>query len=75
MTPDEARHELAAVAKARRKMDGREEAAITAGWRAGLRPSEIAALAERSTAHVRKLRPGDVPPARMGGNAARKQPE
>lgn len=72
MDQDDARRELAATRRAREKMDGREQAAIAAGWRAGVRPSEIAALIGRSPAHIRKLRPDDVPPARMGGGAARK---
>lgn len=71
MTQDEIRRELATVRRAREKMDGREHAAIIAAWRAHLRPSEIAALVGRSPAHVRKLRPDDVPPARLGGNAKR----
>ncbi len=69
MTQDDARRDLTAVATDRQAIDGREHAAITAAWRAGLRPKEIAALVQRSPAHIRKLRPDDVPPARMGGNA------
>jgi hypothetical protein len=76
MTPDEAGKELDAVAAERRKLDKRlqlldqrEHAAIEAAWRARITPTEIAIRIGRSTAHVRKLRPDDVPPARMGGMA------
>ena len=79
MTPEEARRELDAVAAARRELaeqaqqlDQREHAAIEAAWRAKVTPTEIAIRVGRSTAHVRKLRPDDVPPARLGGGAARK---
>lgn len=68
---DDIRRELAAVRKARAKTETREREAIAAAWRAHVPPGEIAALISRSPAHVRKLRPADVPPARMGGNAKR----
>ncbi|MFG1846829.1 hypothetical protein [Micromonospora carbonacea] len=87
MTPEEAREdardELDAIATERRKLDRRihlldqrERAAIEAAWRAKVGPTEIAMRVGRSTAHVRNLRPDDVPPARMGGMAkVRRQSE
>ncbi|QKW15435.1 hypothetical protein [Verrucosispora sp. NA02020] len=73
---DDVRAELDAVAAARRRLDKqaalldeREHAAIQAAWRDKVTPTEIAMRVGRSTAHVRKLRPDDVPPARMGGMA------
>ncbi|MEV2239574.1 hypothetical protein [Micromonospora sp. NPDC049891] len=76
MTPDEARRELNAIANERRRLDKRiqlldqrERAAIEAAWRARVTPTEIAIRVGRSTAHVRKFRPDDVPPARSGGMA------
>jgi hypothetical protein len=46
---------------------------IAAAWRDHMPPGEIAKLADRSSAHVRKHRPEDVPPAKLGGNAAPKR--
>ena len=74
------RQELADNAQRRSEVES-EKAALEAAernliadaWHAGLQPGEIAALIQRSGAHVRKLRPGDVPPARLGGNAAPKK--
>lgn len=51
-----------------------ERELITDAWRAGISPKEIVALTGRSPAHVRKLRPANVPPARTGGNAANRHP-
>ncbi len=69
---------LKAIAARRRKLDKAIEAldteereAIAAAWRARMMPGEIAKHVDRSTAHVRKFRPEDVPPARTGGNAKR----
>lgn len=77
---DDVRSELDAVAAARRRLDKqaalldeRERAAIQAAWREKVPPTEIAARVRRSTAHVRKFRPEDVPPARTGGMAKRAQ--
>lgn len=77
---DALRKELHAIAAKRRRLhreiqqlDARERAALEAAWRERMPPTEIAALVERSSAHVRKFRPGDVPPARMGGAAKVKQ--
>lgn len=74
------RQHLADITRARLKLvaeieavERQEAEAIAAAWRDRVPPTEIARLAERSTAHVRKLRPADVPPARMGGNAAPKR--
>ena len=50
-----------------------ERAAIVDAWRAGVPPTKIAALSHRTPTHVRNLRPDDVPPARLGGGAARKR--
>lgn len=79
MTLDDPRAELDAIAKARRRLarevealDVREREAIEAAWRHGVTPTEIAIRVGRSTAHVRKLRPDDVPPARTGGFASEK---
>ncbi|MFI7073518.1 hypothetical protein [Micromonospora sediminicola] len=76
---DEIRAELDAVAAARRRLnkqaahlDQRERAAIEAAWRGNVTPTEIAMRVGRSTAHVRNLRPDDVPPARKGGFASPK---
>lgn len=71
---------LTEAAERRRAADERvgqaataERAAIVDAWRAGIAPTRIAVLAERSGAHVRNLRPEDVPPARLGGGAAPKR--
>lgn len=73
------RHELATNREDRTKLttklDGLEQQErdlIAAAWRDHVPPVEIAALTGRSPAHVRKLRPEDVPPLRTGGNAAPK---
>jgi hypothetical protein len=50
-----------------------ERALIAQAWREHLPPGEIAALVGRTGAHVRKFRPEDVPPAKLGGNAAPKR--
>lgn len=63
----EARNELEQEAS---RLDDRERAAIEAAWRDNVPPTEIAMLVGRSPAYVRKLRPADVPPARLGGGAA-----
>lgn len=74
------RQELAANAKERADLtaslaaaEQRERELIADAWRDHISPGEIAALAGRSGAHVRKLRPDDIPPARMGGGAAQKR--
>ena len=46
---------------------------IAAAWRDHISPGEIADLTGRSAAHVRKIRPADVPPARTGGMASPKR--
>ncbi len=50
-----------------------ERKLIAEAWRAHIPPAEIAKLTGRSPAHVRKLRPDDVPPLRLGGGAAPKR--
>jgi hypothetical protein len=79
MTSD-VREQLAALAKRRSEIEAektelekQERALIAQAWRDHIPPGEIAALVQRSGAHVRKLRPGDVPPARLGGGAAPKR--
>lgn len=76
MTSD-VREQLAANAKRRaeveaerKKLEAEEHILIAQAWREHVPPGEIAASAQRSGAHVRKLRPEDVPPARLGGGAA-----
>lgn len=71
---------LTEAAARRRKADAEqveaataERAEIVAAWRAGMAPSKIARAVDRTDAHVRKLRPDDVPPARLGGGAAPKR--
>lgn len=66
----ERRAEIAAQGAA---AEQEERDLIVAAWREHIPPGEIAALAQRSGAHVRKLRPEDVPPARLGGGAAPKR--
>ena len=77
MVPD-IRKSLAANAEQRvklaaelAKVEQTERELVAAAWRAQVPPGEIAALARRSGARVRKLRPADVPPAKLGGNAKR----
>ena len=79
MTGD-VREQLAANAKRRAELaadtataEQEERDLIAAAWREHIPPGEIAALVQRSGAHVRKLRPDDVPPARLGGGAATKR--
>lgn len=74
------RQQLTDNAKRRAAVDVESKAAeqeerelIAEAWRAHLPPAEIAQLAGRSAAHVRKFRPHDVPPLRLGGNAAPKK--
>lgn len=78
LTPAQAAalHELDQVAVAREELDReiaqlneRERSVIQMAWRDKVPPTEIALLVDRSAAHVRKLRPADVPPARTGGTA------
>jgi hypothetical protein len=52
------------------RIEHEEDTLIVEAWRAHVPPTEIARLVQRSTAHVRRLRPDDVPPARLGGMAA-----
>lgn len=79
MTGD-VRERLAANAKKRADLASETTAAeqeerdlIAEAWHEHVPPGEIATLAHRSGAHVRKLRPEDVPPAKLGGNAAPKR--
>jgi hypothetical protein len=79
MTSD-VREQLAANTKRRAELaaetaeaEQEERDLIAAAWREHIPPGEIAALAGRSGAHVRKLRPSDVPPAKLGGGAAPKR--
>lgn len=72
MTPAEHLANLRAIAAERQAIAEREKAAIIAAWYDRVPPSKIAAAVERSTTHVRELRPDDVPPARLGGGAAGK---
>lgn len=65
--PAKIRKRLAEIALAREE----EPAVIADAWRAGIPPGEIAEAAGRSGAHIRRFRPDDVPPAKLGGNAAR----
>lgn len=80
MDLDEVAKRLAEAAEQRRAADAgaadahaHERAAIVAAWRAGMPPSRIAREVDRTTTHVRNLRPDDVPPARLGGGAAPKR--
>ena len=63
----------AELAAAKTAVEQEEHDLIAQAWREHVPPGEIAALVGRSGAHVRKLRPDDVPPARIGGNAAKKR--
>lgn len=78
MTQDEVLSRLAAIVIRRKKVavqaaaiEAEERDLIAEAWRAGIGPGQIATTADRSDAHVRKLRPTDVPPARTGGGAAK----
>ncbi|MFF0378686.1 hypothetical protein [Actinoplanes missouriensis] len=64
------RAEIAAAASANEQ---EERDLIVRAWRENVPPGEIATLVGRSGAHVRKFRPDDVPPAKLGGNAATKK--
>lgn len=71
-------NDLAAIADERDKAEAtlnalkqREHDTIAAAWRAHIPPTKIADAIRRTDAHVRKLRPEDVPPARLGGGAAK----
>lgn len=77
MTEEEILRTLAEVANQRKQAEElldelkrREHETIAAGWRAKIPPTKLAKAAQRTPAHVRNLRPEDVPPARLGGNAA-----
>jgi hypothetical protein len=77
VTEDDHLKTLAAIAAEREPVEAalaelrrREHDAIQAAWRAKVRPSKIATAAKRTGAHIRALRPDDVPPARLGGGAA-----
>lgn len=59
------------MAQAAEQLDAEEKALIAEAWRKGIGPTRIATVAERSDAHIRKLRPDDVPPLRLGGGAAK----
>ncbi len=77
---EELRAELGKVAQQRAAADqqwkavhDREKALIAQAWREQIHPTEIAAITGLSPAHIRNLRPADVPPLRMGGGAAPKK--
>ncbi|MFC6017815.1 hypothetical protein ACFP2T_16560 [Plantactinospora solaniradicis] len=74
------RQELAANREDRTKLSAElagaeqeERTLIADAWRDHIPPGEIVTLTGRSAAHIRKLRPADVPPARSGGGAAPKR--
>jgi hypothetical protein len=67
-----ARQRTLAEAEAK-ELNEREKGLIRQAWREHMHPTEIAELTQRSAAHVRNLRPADVPPLRMGGGAAPKK--
>ncbi len=76
---EELREQLAEAARKRAEADAgqkaaheRENALIADAWRARIHPTEIASITGRSAAHIRNLRPDDVPPLRTGGGAAKK---
>lgn len=78
MSADELLADLAAIANERDTAEAtinalkqRERDTIAAAWRAHIPPTKIADAIRRTDAHVRKLRPDDVPPARLGGGAAK----
>jgi hypothetical protein len=56
-----------------RTAEQEEHELIAEAWRTGIHPTEIVQLSGRSLAHIRKLRPKDVPPLRTGGGAAKKR--
>lgn len=66
-----AQRRLAVEAEAK-ALNEHEQQLIAQAWRERIPPAEIAELVHRSAAHIRNLRPDDVPPLRMGGMAARK---
>lgn len=77
---EDLRQQLADAARERSQADDAQKQAhefentlIGEAWRAGIHPTEIAAITGRSAAHIRNLRPKDVPPLRMGGGAAPKK--
>lgn len=77
---EELREQLAEAAQQRANADetqkathDRENRLIRDAWRARIPPAEIAAITGRSPAHIRNLRPEDVPPLRRGGMAATKK--
>ncbi len=77
---EDLRRKLTETAKLRASTEAEAEALneqerelIRQAWREHIHPNEIVELTGRSLAHVRKLRPKDVPPLRMGGNAAPKK--
>jgi hypothetical protein len=81
MSADDLLQDLAAIAAERKEAEAnldalkqREHDAIAAAWRAQIPPTKIAAAAHRTAAHIRTLRPDDVPPARLGGGAAKQRP-
>ncbi|MFI5895650.1 hypothetical protein ACIA5D_36700 [Actinoplanes sp. NPDC051513] len=74
------RQQLAEIAQRRvnaeaeaKALNDQEQELIAQAWREHVPPAEIAELVGRSAAHVRKLRPDDVPPLRLGGGAAPKK--
>ncbi len=74
---DDLRRQLTEAAKKRAQLDQagkqahlRENELIGEAWRAGIHPDEIRDITGRSPAHVRAMRPDDVPPLRRGGGAA-----
>ncbi len=76
---DELREKLAAESAVRARADENQRAAhenenelIAEAWRGKIPPSEIAKITGRSPAHIRNLRPADVPPLRTGGWPAKK---
>lgn len=71
--PEDLRRRLANNRQQRDDLGQEERDLIAEAWRAKIHPAEIADLIGRSLAHVRKLRPDDVPPLRMGGGAATKK--
>lgn len=79
MTPDQVLEALTKAASERIKADAaakaaedREKELIAEAWRGNISVMVIATTAQRSVAHVRKLRPDDVPPRSTGGGYALK---
>jgi hypothetical protein len=75
--PDNLRLQLAETARRRaaseaeaKALNEDEQELIRQAWREHIHPTEIVELTGRSLAHVRKLRPKDVPPLREGGGYA-----